>query len=90
MKGLYLQDIYSDTAVFPNRTTERFTASQIHPLSNYEECGDDKEAEAKPELPAAASTSTGPSLSSSFISASSGYSFTRPSLSLSLKERNVI
>ena len=60
MEGLYLQYIYSDTAVFPNRTTERFTASQIHPLSNYEECGDDKEAEAKPELPAAASTSTGP------------------------------
>ena len=95
MEGLYLQDIFSDTAVFPNRTTGRFTASQIRPFNNYEVCGDDKEAEAKSELPAAASTSTGPSFggpstSSSFTSASSGYSFTRPSLSLSLKERNVI
>ena len=54
MEGLYLQDIFSDTAVFPNRTTGCFTASQICPLNNYKVCGDDKEADAKPELPAAA------------------------------------
>lgn len=110
MEGLYLQDIYTDTAVFPNKTTGRFTASQIHSLNNYEVCGEDKEAEVNTELPvstgpsslAGPSSLTGPSslagLSSSyfnttapsFASASSGYSFTRPILSLSLKKRNVI
>ena len=94
MEGLYLQDIFTDTAVFPNKTTGRFTASQIRPLNNYEVCREDKEAEAKAELPVSASTGpssfSGPSTSSSFASASSGYSFTRPTLSLSLKKRNVI
>ena len=93
MEGLYLQDIYTDTAVFPNKTTGRFTASQIRPLNNYEVCGEDKEADVKTELRVTAGPSSlaGPSTSaSSFTSASSGYSFTRPTLSLSLKKRNVI
>ena len=98
MEGLYLQDIYIDTAVLPNKTTGRFTASQIRPLNNYEVCGEDKEAEVKTELPVLAGPSSlaGPSTSyyntsaPSFTSASSGYSFTRPTLSLSLKKRNII
>ena len=65
MEGLYLQDIYIDTAVLPNKTTGRFTASQIRPLNNYEVCGEDKEAEVKTELPVLAGRSSlaGPSKS---------------------------
>ena len=85
MEGLYLQDIYTDTAVFPNKTTGRFTASQIRPLNNYEACGEDKEAEVKTELPVSAGPSSlaGPSTyyntsAPSFTSASSGYSLQGP------------
>ena len=96
MEGLYLQNIFTDTAVFPKKMTGRFTASQIRPLNNYEVCGEDKEAEVKAELPVSAGPSSfgGPSTSyssgSAYVSASSGYSFTRPTLSLSLKKRNII
>ena len=62
MEGLYLQDVaihrHSHTAVFPDKTTGRFTASEIRSLNNYDVCREDKAAESKAELPVLAGPSS--------------------------------
>ena len=77
---LYLREMYSDTAVFPNKSSGRFSPQQLHCGHTYAVCGDETGAERALDLP---SVSLSYASGSSFASAPSGFSSTKP-ISLSL------
>ena len=95
---IFLEEAFSDTAVFPNKVTGRFNHAQLRSGSTYEVHGEiiENNSLSAPEPPSnGASNPANKHSQTCFTSIASGYSFTQaPSTSkplpLSLKKKKVV